>query len=71
METCRSSSENCAYLASTYEDLELLIIIPNSIPQETIKNILKEAMVKVNQALQLNVTIEIDTQVGSRYSDCH
>lgn len=50
---------------------EKLIIIPNSIPEQIIRNILDEAMVKVNKTLQLNVEINIDTQVGQTYADCH
>jgi hypothetical protein len=52
-----------------YHD-ELLFECPNELTNLCDMH-LKEAMKEANQELQLNVEIEIDTQFGKTYADCH
>lgn len=52
-----------------YHD-ELLFECPNELVN-TCENHVKAAMKEANQELQLNVEIEIDTEDGKSYADCH
>lgn len=52
-----------------YHD-ELLFECKNELI-EVCTNHLKEAMKEANQELQLNVEIEIDTELGKNYAECH
>ncbi len=52
-----------------YHD-EVLFSVPKGQEKQT-EELLKQAMDKVNETLQLNVTIGADAEFGQSYSECH
>jgi len=52
-----------------YHD-EVLLSVPKGDEGNT-EVTLKKAMEGVNEALKLNVTVEVDTQTGDNYAECH
>lgn len=55
-------------LLQYHDELALICRISQ---KELVNSLLKEAMVEANAALKLNINIEIDTQWGQSYADCH
>jgi DNA polymerase I-like protein with 3'-5' exonuclease and polymerase domains len=50
--------------------MEILIPLKKE-DKELVKNIVKQSMLKVNEELKLNITINISVEFGTNYAETH